>query len=61
MTQGKCEKCKVRYTWFGEAKSAACRCVKCGGPLARTSYLSHLTTIQTTRKTVCLDWKRGGG
>ena len=44
--QGKCEKCKVRYTWGRDIPLLMfCSCPKCGTGLTATSKLSKLPAV----------------
>jgi len=41
--QGKCPKCRIRWTWDREIPLQEVKCASCRGPLRRTSHLSAMT------------------
>lgn len=59
-TQGKCDNCRIRWTWSAHVRLKNDRfedpdhakCPRCGRPLKRTSYLLDYEGIHTTSKAI---------
>ena len=47
-TQGKCERCRVRFVWIGRPRLRDALCPRCGVGLARTSRALKWRAVRET-------------